>query len=165
MKMLDMCYALTDFCIEQNSNDIYSEDSIAVMVGELLDYCDRRIGSAEIAAYPIYRYRIFTYGRENENVMPQSIRDNDVLCSNGIILCTVGLKSIPMHGKNMSSSYEIVYDCDDDIIRLFYTVMFRDEEVITVYRTETDSYKDFDFFEFYMELSNQLRSSIDEVFE
>ena len=164
MKMLDMCYALTDFCIEQNSSDNYSEDSIAVMAGELLDYCDRCIGPSEIAADQVYRYRIFTYGRENENVMLQNIRDNDVLCSNGVVLCTVGLKNIPMHGKNMSSSYEVVYDCDDDIIRLFYMVTFRDEEVITVYRTETDSYKDFDFFGFYVELSNQLKSSIDEVF-
>lgn len=164
MKMFDMCYALTDFCIEQNSNDNYCEDSIEVMMGELLYYCDRRIGPAEIAADPINRYRIFTYGKEHENVMPQNIRDNDVLCSNGIFLCTVDLKSIYTHGKNMSSSYEVVYDCDDDIIRLFYTVMLRDEDVITVYRTETDSYKDFDFFEFYMELSNQLKSSIDEVF-
>ena len=81
MKMLDMCYALTDFCIEQNSSDNYSEDSIAVMAGELLDYCDRCIGPSEIAADQVYRYRIFTYGRENENVIPQNIRDNERSCS------------------------------------------------------------------------------------
>lgn len=164
MKMLDMCYALTDFCIEQNSNDNYSEDSIAVMVGELLDYCDRRIGPSEIAADPINKYLIYTYGRDDEKIIPPFIKDNDVICANGVILCTVEHKNVLMRGTAASGSYEIVYDCDEDIIRLFYKVILRDNEVITVYRTETDSYKDFDFFEFYMELSNQLKSSIDEVF-
>lgn len=163
MKMNEMFYALTDFCINQDNDKTASEDIIAEMIGGLLSYCDRCAVSFENAAEKKYRYRFLNFGRDNEKIIPQYIRDNDILCEKGITLCCVNTIDYPMGNKTGISGYEIVYDCDKDVIRLFYKATYRENEVITVYRTETDIFSNFDFFGFYAELTKQLKSSIDEI--
>lgn len=160
MKMNEMLYALTDFCIEQDDTETADEDTIAAMIGGLLEYCDRRLPNVNIAAERICRYRFLNFGRDDNRILPEDIRNNDVLCEKGIVLCHISRKNLPVGKNTVASGYEVVYDCDENVIRLFYKVTFRAGEVITIYRTEAACFKDFDFFGFYAELTHQLKCSI-----
>ncbi len=164
MKMNEMLYALTDFCIEQDDNETADEDTIAAMVGGLLEYCDRRLPHFDIAADRICRYRFLNCGIDEKRILPRNVKNSDVLCENGIVLCHITRKNLPIGKKTGVAGYEVVYDCDENVIRLFYKVTFRAGEVITIYRTEAACFKDFDFFGFYAELTHQLKCSIDEIF-
>lgn len=164
MRTKEMFYALTDFCIQQDVDETASEETIASMIGELLEYCDRRMPHLDFAAEKKYKYRFLNYGEDDSRILPRNIRNNDVLCENGMTLCCINTTNLPVGTKVGMAGYEVVYDCDSDIIRLFYKVKFRDNEVITVYRTEVDNFKDFDFFGFYALLAYQLKCAIDEIF-
>lgn len=164
MRMNEMLYALTEFCIQQDIDETASEEAIAGMIGELLEYCDKRMPHFDFSAEKKYKYRFLNCGKDNSEIMPRHIRNDDILCDNGIILCCISTADLPIGNKVGMAGYEVIYDCDNDTIRLFYKVTFRDNEVITIYRTETDNFKDFDFFGFYAELTYQLKCSIDEIF-
>lgn len=164
MTMKEMLYALTDFCVQQDSDETAGEGTIAVMIAELLDYCDRRMPHLDFVAERKYQYRFLNCGIDDSRILPRHIRNNDVVCENGITLCYINAKDLPIGNKAGIAGYEVMYDCDNDVIRLFYKVTFRDNEVITIYRTETDNFKNFDFFGFYAELTSQIKSSIDEIF-
>lgn len=164
MRMNEMFYALTDFCIEQDNGRTANEDIIAGMIGELLEYCERRLPCIEAAVEKKYRYRFLDFGRDEDKLIPKHIKDNDILCENGITICYINTTNLPRRNKTGISGYEIVYDCDKDIIRLFYKVTYRENEVIIVYRTETNELRNFDFFGFYAELTTQLISMVDEIY-
>ena len=136
MKMIDMLYALTDFCIYQDSRGTADEDTIAAMIGGLLEYCDRRMPNFDIGADRICRYRFLNYGIDDNGIFPGNIQNNDVLCDNGVVLCHITCKNIPIGKKTGIGGYEVVYDCNENVIRLFYKVTFRDGEINTVYRTD-----------------------------
>lgn len=63
MKMIDMFYALTDFCVCQDGGRYADEDVIAEMVGGLLEHYDKRCRHLESAIEPKRRYRIISGGR------------------------------------------------------------------------------------------------------
>lgn len=102
------------------------------------------------------RYRIISGGKD-KNVLPACVMENDILCENGITLCYIN----SARGSEIAD-YEVVYDCD--VVRLFYKVTIRYGNVVTVYRTEADTIDNFVFFNFFIELSSQLNSMIDEIF-
>lgn len=158
MKMIDMFYALTDFCVCQDGGRYSDEDVIAEMVGGLLEHYDKRCRHLESAIEPKRRYRIISGGKD-KNLLPTCVMENDILCGNGITLCYINSAK----GSEIAG-YEVVYDCDCDVVRLFYKVTLRCGNAVTVYRTEADTIENFVFFNFFIELSSQLNSMIDEVF-
>lgn len=159
MKMIDMFYALTDFCICQDGGKYADEDVIAEMVGGLLEHYDKRCKRLESAVEIKRRYRILNYGNDKK-VIPASVMENDILCKNGITLCYI---NSACDGSKVAG-YEVVYDCDNDIIRLFYKVTLRCGKTVSVYRTEVEAIDNFVFFNFFIELASQLNSLIDEIF-
>lgn len=66
MKMIDMFYALTDFCVCQDCGKFADEDVIAEMVGGLLEHYDERCKYLESAAETKRRYRILNYGNDKK---------------------------------------------------------------------------------------------------
>lgn len=164
MKMTDMFYALTDFCIEQDDNETADEGTIAAMLGGLLEYCDRRLPHFDIAADRICRYRFQNCGNDDNRLLPRCVKNNDVLCENGIVLCNITLRNLSVGNTSELAGCDVVYDCDKNAIRLFYKITLRAGGVITVYMTEIEKIKNFDFFEFYAELTHQLKSSVDEIY-
>lgn len=164
MKMNEILYALTDFCIEQDDNETADAETIAAMIVGLLEYCDRRLPHFDIAADRICRYRFLNCGIDEKRLLPMNVKNNDVLCENGIVLCHITRNNLPIGKMTRVAGYEVVYDCDDNVIRLFYKVTLCVGEVITIYRTEAECFENFDFFGFYAELTQQLKCSIDEIF-
>ncbi len=159
MKMIDMFYALTSFCVNQDNENFIDEDVAAEMIGGLLEHYDKRCKHLESSAEIKERYRILNCGKDKK-IIPEEVAANDILCKKGITLCCINSSE----NSSEIAGYEVVYDCDNDIIRLFYKVTLRCGKIITVYRTEAERIENFMFFNFFIELANQLNSMIDEIF-
>ena len=62
--------------------------------------------------------------------------------------------------KIITRGYDLVYDLDREEIILLYRVIFSDNNIVTIYRVETEWIEDFDVTEFMLDLTAQITAKL-----
>lgn len=155
----DMQSALTQFCMEQELMTDYMEEGEVESLVESAFAVMNRIPCTGMKKTAMYRYHFYAGDELTDEIFPENVRDNGLLVSAAVHLGTITVAdycSDENPSRMVSRGYDVVYDLETEQIRLFYSIATSDDEIVTVYRVEVDSYDSFDLQEFMIELSAQM---------
>lgn len=161
-KMIDgLVNAMVHYCIQYDFTSGFSESELENL--ETAAY--RVLGSlpdAEMKEYAVFSYHFFTNDGRAEEIFPEYIKENGILCEQAIHLATFPQDSFTMAGdtREISSAYDLIYDVEDESIRLLYRLMIADSEMTTIYRVDVPEDTDFDSYQFFMDTVARLSEKV-----
>lgn len=150
--------ALLDFCMQQKVMSDDLDDELGYLVGSAFSVMNR-IPAAEMKEYSVYNYHFYAGEQFTSEIFPEHIKENGLLCERAIHLATMQVDSYSATGletKLISRGYDMVYDIEEQRILLLYYIITSDDNVTIIYRTETDTFEDFNSYEFIIELAAQM---------
>lgn len=158
----DMQGAMVQFCMEQGAmNGYVDEETVENMVESAFAVMNRIYGAA-LPKVPLYRYHMYAGDEFTDEIFPNSIKENGVLYDNIIHLGT--FKADGYYDKltddTVYRGYDVVYDTEEQKIRLLYRIQTKDNSVTTLYRVDTELFEDFDVYEFIIDISVQIISRL-----
>lgn len=161
-KMIDgLVNAMVHYC---NVYDL-TENLDAIELERLAAAANRALESlpdAEMKTYTVCSYHFFTSDGIAEEIFPEYIKENGILCEQAIHLATFPQDSFTMAGdtREISSAYDLIYDVGDESLRLLYRLMIADSEMTTIYRVDVSEDTDFDSYQFFMDTVARLSEKV-----
>lgn len=173
MKMIkfeDVCdgirEAMFHFYMEQTCFD---RDVSVVKIKDLVDRAFdamSEIPNTNLMVGNISRYAVMA-DDYTEEILPMHIKNSDMLYTEAVQLAsfvTDGYSSDKSVGAYTARGYDIVYDFISGKVKLVYFVMTDCNDMLTLYRTETDYIEEFDCYKFtenlYSQMTEMLKNSI-----
>lgn len=153
--------ALLCFCLEQcsASGGVYVED-VENLVNKAFEVF-AKTPLAHIDPISLYRYHLYAGEKYTEEIFPDNIKENGVICERCLHLGTfLADEYSDKNNKILTRGYDVVYDLDIEQMLLIYRVMYSDNDIVTVYRVETKWFEDFDVTEFMLDLTSQLAAKL-----
>ncbi len=153
--------ALLCFCLEQcSASGGVFVDEVEKLVNKAFELFGKT-PCAHIDPVSLYRYHLYAGERYTDEILPQNIKENGVICKRGLHLGTFLANEYSNNtDKIITRGYDVVYDLDRDEMVLLYRVVFSDNEVVTIYRVETEWIEDFDVTEFMLDLTSQISAKL-----
>lgn len=153
--------ALLCFCLEQCSvNGGVAVDEVENLVNKAFEVFEKN-PCAHIDPISLYRYHLYAGERYTDEIFPDNIKENGVICERCLHLGTFLAKEYSDNvNKIITLGYDVVYDLDKEEIKLLYRVVFSDNIIVTVYRVETEYFEDFDVTGFMLDLTSQIAGKL-----
>ena len=149
-RMIDgLVNAMVHYCIQYDFTNGFTESKLERLAGAAY----RVLGSlpdAEMKAYTVFSYHFFTSDIKAEEIFPDDIKENGILCEQAIHLATFPQDSFTMAGDTR----------EDESIRLLYRLMIADSEMTTIYRVDVPENTDFDSYQFFMDTVARLSEKV-----
>ena len=161
-RMIDgLVNAMVHYCIQYDFTNGFTESKLERLAGAAY----RVLGSlpdAEMKAYTVFSYHFFTSDIKAEEIFPDDIKENGILCEQAIHLAAFPQDSFTVAGdtREISSAYDLIYDVEDESIRLLYRLMIADSEMTTIYRVDVPEDTDFDSYQFFMDTVARLSEKV-----
>lgn len=156
-----MQMALMEFCAEQELMSDYMDENELGSLVEAAFAVLNRIPAADMKEFRVYRYHFYAGKDYTHEIFPEHIRENGLLCERAIHLATIPLDNYAAGDSRLIyRGYDVVYDVNKEHIMLLYHIIMADKDVTTIYRTETETYEDFDSYEFIIELAAQMAAKL-----
>ena len=157
-----LLYAICDFCEEQhkkNGDPHFPIYHIISMLSAAYDDLDKIGGVLPVTE--IHRYHISC--NNAEDILPERMESNGVIYKNAVHLGTF----IPVYfdeddypDHNIRCGYDVIYDIDDNKVKLLYRAEISNDIITTLYRVEDDNYNFFDAADFLVSLMIQLAEKL-----
>ena len=155
--------ALLCFCLEQCSvNGGVTVDEVENLVNKAFSVFGKN-PCAHIDPISMYRYHLYAGEQYTYEIFPDEVRDNGVLCERCLHLGTFLANEYSDNtDKIITRGYDVVYDLDREEMILLYRVVFSDNNIVTIYRVETEWIEDFDVTEFMLDLTAQIAAKLNQ---
>lgn len=153
--------ALLDFCMEQCTvNGGVSADEAENLVNKAFEVFGKN-SCAHIDPISMYRYHLYAGEEYTDEIFPDNIKENGVICECCLHLGTFTANEYSNNtDKIITRGYDLVYDLDCEEMLLLYKVVYSDNDVVTVYRVETEWFEDFDVTAFMLDLTVQIAAKL-----
>lgn len=155
--------AMFRFCLKQCAVDgILPIDEVDNVVETAFEVVSDEVGG-EINITKFYRYHLYAGEEFTSEILPENVKENGVICERGIHLGTFLADTYADNddvGKVIMRGYDVIYDLDKQKIILLYRVLISDNELLTIYRVETDYIEDFNLYEFMVDLAAQICTKV-----
>lgn len=153
--------ALLCFCLEQCSvNGGVSVCEVEKLVSKAFEVC-AKTPSGMIDPISVYRYHLYAGEQYTDEILPDDIKENGVICERCLHLGTFLANEYSNNNdKIITRGYDVVYDLDREELLLLYRVVYSDNNVVTIYRVETEWFEDFDVTGFMLDLTVQLAAKL-----
>lgn len=153
--------ALLCFCLEQCSvNGGVTVDDVENLVNKAFEVFGKN-PCAHIDPISMYRYHLYAGERFTYEIFSDEVRDNGILCERCLHLGTFLANEYSNNtDKIITRGYDLVYDLDREEMILLYRVVFSDNNIVTIYRVETEWIEDFDVTEFMLDLTAQVTAKL-----
>ncbi len=153
--------ALLCFCLEQCSvNGGVDVCEVENLVNKAFEVFEKN-PCAHIDPISLYRYHLYAGERYTEEIFPDSIKENGIICERCLHLGTFLAKEYSDNvNKIITRGYDVVYDLESEEMLLLYRVMYSDNSVVTIYRVETEYFEDFDVTGFMLDLTSQIAGKL-----
>lgn len=155
--------ALLCFCLEQcSANGGASVCEVENLVNKAFEVFAKN-PSGMIDSISLYRYHLYAGEKYTEEIFPDNIKENGVICERCLHLGTFLANEYSNNtDKIISRGYDLVYDLDIEQMLLIYRVVYSDNDVVTIYRVETEWFEDFDVTEFMLDLTAQITAKLNQ---
>ena len=155
--------ALLCFCLEQCSvNGGATVDEVENLVNKAFSVFGKN-PCAHIDPISMYRYHLYAGEQYTYKIFPDEVRDNSVLCERCLHLGTFLANEYSDNtDKIITRGYDVVYDLDREEMILLYRVVFSDNNIVTIYRVETEWIEDFDVTEFILDFTAQITAKLNQ---
>lgn len=153
--------ALLCFCLEQCSvNGGADVCEVENLVNKAFEVFEKNPW-AHIDPICLYRYHLYAGERYTDEIFPDNIKENGVICERCLHLGTFLAKEYSDNvNKIITRGYDVVYDLKSEEMLLLYRVMYSDNSVVTIYRVETEYFEDFDVTGFMLDLTSQIAGKL-----
>lgn len=153
--------ALLCFCLEQCSvNGGVDVCEVENLVNKAFEVFEKN-SCAHIDPISMYRYHLYAGERYTEEIFPDNIKENGIICERCLHLGTFLAKEYSDNvNKIITRGYDVVYDLESEEMLLLYRVMYSDNSVVTIYRVETEYFEDFDVTGFMLDLTSQIAGKL-----
>lgn len=153
--------ALLCFCLEQCSTyGGVAVDEVENLVNKAFEVFGKT-PSGMIDPITLYRYHLYAGERYTDEIFPDDIKENGVICKRCLHLGTFLANEYSDNtDKIITRGYDLVYDLDREEIVLLYRVVYSDNSVVTIYRVETDYFEDFDVTGFMLDITAQIAAKL-----
>lgn len=153
--------ALLCFCLEQCSvNGGVSVCEVEKLVNKAFELFGKN-PSGMIDPISLYRYHLYAGEQYTDEILPNDIKENGVICERCLHLGTFLANEYSNNNdKIITRGYDVVYDLDREELLLLYRVVYSDNNVVTIYRVETEWFEDFDVTGFMLDLTVQLAAKL-----
>lgn len=153
--------ALLCFCLEQCSMcGGVAVDEMENLVNKAFEVFGKN-PSGMIDPISLYRYHLYAGEQYTNEILPEDIMENGVICERCLHLGTFLANEYSNNtAKIITRGYDLVYDLDSEEMLLLYRVVYADNDVVTIYRVETEWFEDFDITEFMLDLTAQIAAKL-----
>lgn len=153
--------ALLCFCLEQCSvNGGVDVCEVENLVNKAFEVFEKN-PCAHIDPISLYRYHLYAGERYTDEIFSDSIKENGIICERCLHLGTFLANEYSNNtDKIITRGYDVVYDLDREEMLLLYRVVYSDNDVVTIYRVETEWFEDFDVTEFMLDLTVQIAAKL-----
>lgn len=153
--------ALLCFCLEQCSTyGGVAVDEVENLVNKAFEVFGKN-PSGMIDPISLYRYHLYAGEQYTDEILPDNIKENGVICERCLHLGTFLANEYSNNtDKIITRGYDVVYDLDREEMLLLYRVVYSDNDVVTIYRVETEWFEDFDVTEFMLDLTVQIAAKL-----
>ena len=138
--------ALFCFCLEQcaasGGVDVCEVENLVNKAFEVFG----KNPCAHIDPISLYRYHLYAGERYTDEIFPDNIKENGVICERCLHLGTFLAKEYSDNvSKIITRGYDVVYDLESED---------------TIYRVETEYFEDFDVTGFMLDLTSQIAAKL-----
>lgn len=152
--------ALLCFCLEQCPPFGIAVGDVENLVNKAFEVF-AKTPSGMIDPISLYRYHLYAGEQYTDEILPDDIKENGVICERCLYLGTFTANEYSNNtAKIITRGYDLVYDLDNEEMLLLYRVVYADNDVVTVYRVETEWFEDFDVTKFMLDLTVQIAAKL-----